>query len=68
MFLYNIHTTFLGFSSPTSIVSTYRASALGCLEALKILATRKSNLPKSTGVVMVLFAGTAKIYFIKSVY
>jgi len=66
--MYNIHTTFLGFSSPTSIVSTYRALALGCLEALKILPTRKSNLPKSTGVVTVFFAGTAKIYLTILVY
>jgi len=65
--MYNIHTTFLGFSSPTSIVSTYRASASGCLEALKILATRKSNLPKSTGVIVVLFAGTAKKFYYISI-
>jgi len=58
--MYSIHTTFLVFSSPTSIVSTYRASALGCLEAFRILPTRKSKRPKSTGVVTVLFAGTAK--------
>lgn len=36
-------TTVLGFSSPKSIFSTYKASASGCFETSTILPTRISK-------------------------